>query len=271
MSERDTYPPGAPCWVETLQPDPVAATEFYGGLFGWDFTGPGEMPGDSKGQYFVARMRGRDVAGIGASPPQAPDGAACWTTQVRVESADRAADRAAETGGTVVLAPTDAPPAGRFAVITDPAGAPFCVWEAEARGGAQVVNEPAAWAMSMLATPDPEAAKVFYGDVFGWEAEAFEADGAEFWLWRLPGFVGGEPEQPVPRDVVAVMAPVPAGTPAAWAVDFWVADVDEAVARATRLGGRVVSEPQTSSLGREATLCDPEGATFTVTRVAGAR
>jgi predicted enzyme related to lactoylglutathione lyase len=264
MSERDGYPTGVPCWVETLQPDPAAAADFYGRLFGWEFAGPGEMAGESKGHYLVARMRGRDVAGIGSSPPQAPEGASCWTTQVRVESADRAAERAAEAGGAVPVAPTDAPPAGRFAVITDPAGAPFCVWEADAREGAMVINEPGAWAMSLLLTPDPAGAEAFYGSVFGWEAEDF-GEGAA--IFRLGGYVGGEPQQPVPRDVVAAMAPAADGAQARWDVDFWVGDVDVTAETAAANGGAVVAAPADNALAREATLADPAGATFTVSRI----
>ena len=65
MSQRDDYEPGVPCWVDTLQPDPEAAMAFYGALFGWEFAGPGPMG------YSVARLRGRDVAGVGSQPPQA--------------------------------------------------------------------------------------------------------------------------------------------------------------------------------------------------------
>ena len=51
MSERNEYPPGVSCWVDTLQPDPEAAVRFYGDLFGWTFAGPGSMPGDPPGKY----------------------------------------------------------------------------------------------------------------------------------------------------------------------------------------------------------------------------
>ena len=68
MSERDDYEPGVPCWIDTLQPDPEAAMAFYAELFGWEPAGPGEMPGDPPGRYFVARLRGRDIGGIGSQP-----------------------------------------------------------------------------------------------------------------------------------------------------------------------------------------------------------
>ena len=76
-------------------------------------------------------------------------------------------------------------------------------------------------------------------------------------LFRLPGYIGGLPQQPVPRDVVAVMAPLPAagGVPAHWSIDFWVGDADAAAAAAERLGGRV--------------LADPAGAGFTISQLVG--
>ncbi|MGH7707578.1 MAG: hypothetical protein ACREM6_06580 [Vulcanimicrobiaceae bacterium] len=64
---RIVYPPGVPCWVETLQADPRAAIAFYAGLFGWEAAGPGPMP-DAGGAYYVARVAGQDVAGIATLP-----------------------------------------------------------------------------------------------------------------------------------------------------------------------------------------------------------
>src|SRR5215211_3741746 len=125
MSERDGYEPGVPNWVVTIQPDPAAATDFYGGLFGWRFEhhDPGGGPG-----YFFARVRDRIAAAVaplppGIDPPPAPD----WVTHVQVDSADAAAETARSAGGRVVVEPFDGP-AGRLAVLADPAGAVFCVW-----------------------------------------------------------------------------------------------------------------------------------------------
>jgi predicted enzyme related to lactoylglutathione lyase len=266
MSRRDHYPAGVPCFVDTLTADVGAARRFYGGVFGWEFTGPGQIPGDPPGDYYVAQSSGADVAGLGSLPGgQAPPPATAWNTHISVQSADDAADRAQAAGGTVVVAPASAAPAGRIAVLSDPAGAVFCVWEAGERAGAGRVNEPSAWAMSMLATDDPARAVDFYGELFGWQAEAFAAAGADFWLWRLPGFVGGEPEQPVPRDVVAAMRAQPG--PARWDVDFWIADADAAAVAATELGGSVLSEPIDDPPFRRAVLADPAGAAFSVSQL----
>jgi predicted enzyme related to lactoylglutathione lyase len=63
MKAQVTYPPGVPCWVETLAADPEAAAAFYTELFGWEIVGPGPMS-DPDGRFYVARVGGRDVAGI---------------------------------------------------------------------------------------------------------------------------------------------------------------------------------------------------------------
>jgi uncharacterized protein len=266
MSRRNDYPAGVPCFVDTLTPDVDAALSFYGGLFGWEFAGPGAMPGDPPGRYYVAQVQGDDVAGIG-SAPDTPDAAPRgWNTHIAVDDVDEIAGRAIAAGGTVAMQPFSVAPAGRMAVIVDPAGAPFVAWEAGDRCGAARVNEPSAWAMSLLTTPDPDAAGRFYAQLFGWQAEEFIPT---VWLFRRPGYVGGEPEQPVPRDVVAAMtAPRDRHTgPAGWSVDFWTADADAAAAATPRLGGSVLAEPSADGTFRRTVLAAPDGATFTVSEL----
>ena len=269
MSRRDNYPPGVPCFVDTLSPDVEAAKSFYEGIFGWETVGPGAMPGDPPGEYFVAQLGGHDVAGIGSLPAGAAPSPPTWNTHISVAGADEAAAAARAAGGTVLVEPVDALPAGRLAVLADRSGAPFVVWEPRARPGAALVNEPSAWAMSLLSTHDPEAAQAFYGELFGWRAEAFDAGaGQELWLWRLPGFVGGEPHQPVPRDVVAALVRVGAdGPPPGWSVDFWIADAEAAAAAAPGLGGTVVAPPFEIPMFKRAILADPGGATFSVSEL----
>src|SRR5919204_2122280 len=106
MSQPDDYEPGVPCWVDTLQPDPDAAMAFYGALFGWEFAGPGEMPGDPPGRYHVARLGGRDVAGIGSLPADAPT-APGWNTHVYVSSVDEAVRKGTEAGAAVLAGAVD--------------------------------------------------------------------------------------------------------------------------------------------------------------------
>jgi predicted enzyme related to lactoylglutathione lyase len=263
MSHRDDYEPGVPSWIDTIQPDPDAAMAFYGALFGWEFAGPGPMG------YSVARLHGRDVAGIGSPPPAGSAPPPAWNTYVSVESADGIAETVRSAGGAVLIEPFDVLPAGRLAVLADPAGAAFGAWEPRQRAGAQLVNEPGAWAMSHLDSPDPDAAAAFYGAVFGWTTEAFGEGAGAVTMFRLPGYVGGEPHQPVSREVVATMSATREdGTPG-WNVHFWDHDVDATVAKAAELGGSVVAAPFDTPLTRIAVLADPHGAAFAISNVPG--
>ena len=259
MSERTHYPAGVPCWVTGLQSDPRAGLAFYGPLFGWEFEA-GPAAADGGDPYFLARLRGSEVAGIAPLPP-GQDVPPAWITEVRVDDVGATARRASEAGGTVLSGPMDLG-VGRLVVIADPAGAVLCGWEARGREGAQRVNEPGAWAMSLLHTPDPDGAATFYRDVFGWEAEAF----GPVALFRLPGYVGGESSQPVPRDVVAAMTPLQEGAPR-WDVDFWIDDADAGAARAADSGATLLREPHDAPPFRRAIVRDPQGAAFSISQL----
>jgi predicted enzyme related to lactoylglutathione lyase len=277
MLERDGYLPGVPCWVDTSQPDPRAAVAFYRGLFGWDFEDT--MPPDSAGRYFIARLRGGDVAAVGSQPEGSPPIAA-WNTYVWVESADDTAAKVQASGGRVVVEPFDVMQAGRMAVLTDPEGAAFCVWEAHEHKGARIVNEPGSLNFNSLNTRDPEGAKSFYGAVFGWETLG---PGGGMEMWALPAY-GDFLEQSDPglrermaesgapdgfENVVAALAPMTddqAGVPPHWSVTFGVDDADATAKRAWELGGRVVVAPFDAPWVRMTVITDPQGATFTASK-----
>jgi predicted enzyme related to lactoylglutathione lyase len=273
MPERDRYIPGVPCWIDTNQPDPEAAAAFYAGLFGWDIEDV--MPPGSEGHYFMARLRGGDVAGISPAPQGAPPSAR-WDTYIWVESADDAANRVKTAGGTVLTEPMDAMDAGRTAVFSDLEGAVFCVWEPKRHRGAQIVNEPGALNFNNLNTHDAGAAKSFYGAVFGWGTMPM-GGGAE--AWTLPGY-GDHLELLNPgtrermagmgapagfEDVVATLTPLPADhsdVPAHWSVTFATDDADAAARTASELGGQVLAAPFDAPWVRMTIIADPQGATF---------
>lgn len=261
MSERDGFDIGVPCWIDTWQPDGAAAARFYAGLLGWEMAEPGQNGADAP--YVMCRLRGRDVAAIGDSgAAPGPASEAAWTTYVRVEDVDTAAALATDAGGSLIHAPFDSLEGGRIAILADPAGATFGVWQPGAHGGAQIVNEAGAWTMSVLLCDEPTEAAAFYAAVFGWTGDPFPLGDDQGTLWRLEGYVGGEPDQPVPRDVVGVMAPAH-GQPASWIVGFWVPDVDAAEALAPELGGTVIAGASETALG-DARIADPGGAVFSV-------
>ena len=268
MSEQRTYPPGVPCWVETLQPDPRAGLAFYQALFGWDGIGPGPMP--DGGEYFVARLHGHEVAGIATLPPGGVAEPA-WTTYVRVEVLEDSTRRVRTAGGRVIVEPLDASPAGRLAIVASPAGATIGLWEPASRSGAQRINEPGAWAMSTLRTRDVHAATPFYSSVFGWNSQPYHMGGMQAALLRLPGYVGGREQQPVPRDVVAVAIEDDRIDADHWSVDFWIDDVDAAAARVTQHGGTLVVPPFDMAIFRRAVIASPAGAVFTLSQLVSER
>lgn len=277
MIERDGYPEGVPCWVDTAQPDPQAAVEFYGGLFGWEFED--RMPAGAPGNYFVATIRGKDVAAVG-SQMEGDSSQPAWMTYVWVESADDAAAKVKEAGGSVLMDPFDVMEAGRMAVIADREGAVFSVWQAARHRGAQLVNEPGTWNFSDLDSSDLEAARAFYGSVFGWETQGFSMDGHESAMFKRPGYgdhlaeldpgirerqaAGGAP--PGFEDVVAWLTPLEGDGSPHWNVTFAVDDADGAAAKASELGGSVLVPPMDAPYVRLTVLRDPQGAVFTASK-----
>ena len=277
MAERDGYIPGVPCWIDTSQPDPEAAVEFYSSLFGWDFEDV--MPPGSEGKYHSARIRGKDVAAVSSIPEGAPP-MATWNTYVWVDSADDTAAKVRDADGQVLTEPFDVMDAGRMAVFADPEGAVFCVWQANQHKGAQIVNEHGSLNFNDLHTRDPEGAKAFYGAVFGWNT--LELDGG-FQTWTLPGYAeylerdnpglrkqmaeAGAPEGFA--DVVASLIPIPddqPDTPAHWGVTFAVDEADAAANKATELGGNVILPPMDAPWVRMTVVADPQGAMFTASQ-----
>jgi len=275
MPQRDGYISGVPCWIDTSQPDPEAAVAFYRALFGWEFEDA--MPPGSPGRYFMARLHGGDVAAVGSLPDGAPP-AAMWTTYIWVDSADETADRVVAAGGRTLTEPFDVTDAGRMAVFADPEGAVFAAWQPRQHRGAQVVNEPGSLNFNGLNTRDVEAAKRFYGAVFGWRT--FAIGGAE--LWTLPGY-GDHLEKGDPglreriaqmgaagfEDVVASINPIAADQPdlpASWSVTFAIDDADALAVRAVELGGKVVVPPFDAPWVRTTVLADPQGATFVASK-----
>jgi predicted enzyme related to lactoylglutathione lyase len=272
LPERDGYIAGVPCWVDTSQPDPDAAAEFYGGLFGWEFEDA--MPEGSPGRYLVARLRGGDVAAV-SSPPEGAPPQAAWNTYIWVDDADETAATARQAGGAVLSEPFDVMDAGRMAVLADPEEAVFCVWQAKEHRGARIVNEPGSVNFNVLNSRDPEAAKRFYRAVFGWTT--LDLGSGEFWTLSTYGdyleqLTPGTRERTAElgaagfEDVVAATTPLgDADTPAHWSVTFATADADATAAKARELGGAVLVAPVDAPYSRLTVLRDPQGATFTAT------
>ena len=238
------------------------------------------MPAGSAGHYYIARLRGGDVAAVGSQPQGQPPTAA-WNTYVWVESADEVVSKVIGAGGRVVVDPVDVLDAGRMAVFTDREGAAFRVWQARKHRGARIVNEPGSLNFNSLNTRDPEGAKSFYGSVFGWETLHLQGGVG---MWRLPGYgdflAQSDPELRERQaasgaapagfaDVVATLNPIAEDQPdipAHWSVTFAVDDADATASRAAALGGHVLVAPFDAPWVRMTVISDPHGVTFTASR-----
>lgn len=243
MPLRSTYAPGTPCWVDLASPDTDASAGFYAGLFGW------QSKVDERaeaGGYSTFTLHGHLVAGLGPLPE--PEMPASWSVYIDVADAEATAARAIAHGGKVVVEPFEVLDIGQMAVIRDPFGTTFCLWQPTLHHGAELVNEPGAFAWNELATTDLTHASRFYCDVFSWTTPGDRS--SQHVVFSLDG-----------ASVCGAHALRPSEMPA-WAVWFGVTDCDAATETVTELGGSVLDGPSVMGAGRGATVADLHGAQF---------
>lgn len=252
MSVRTSHPHGSPSWVDLASSDIEKSKAFYTALFGWT----AEVAAEAEAMgYTQFRHNGHIVAGLGGQPMEGVP--PVWNTYVTVDDADKATERASELGGATFMEPFDVMGYGRMAVLADPTGAVFMLWQPGSSIGAELVNEPGAWSWSELMTDDPAAALEFYSGLFGWTAKVDD---------------GGYHELHLDGKGIAGMMAKPdemAGLPNMWGVYFAVDDCDAACARVTELGGQLLRPPMDiEGVGRFAVVADDIGAAFQVIALA---
>jgi predicted enzyme related to lactoylglutathione lyase len=253
------YAPGTFCWADLATTDTTAARAFYGALFGWQGDDSEMAPGMV--YTLLRKSDGRDVGAMYRMQPGFnPDGTPpFWLAYVSVASADEAARSSIELGGGVLMAPADAHDKGRMAILRDPIGAAFAVWEARASAGAQAIQEPNALTWFQLNATAPELAKTFYSGLLGWNHRDDAFEGGVYTTW-----LGGDG----PRGGMMPMEPEAAAhAPSHWLVYFAVDDVDATAQNCTRFGGRAMVPPtDIPGTGRFAVLQDPQGAIFAIVK-----
>jgi uncharacterized protein len=252
MGERTKYTPGTFSWADLATTDQEAAKTFYTGLFGWEAD---DMPVGDGTNYSMMR-RGEDtLAAIAPQPPQQRDAGVppVWNSYVTVESADAAADKAGQLGATVHAPPFDVLEAGRMAVIQDPQGAFFMVWEPKQHIGATHVNGPGALAWNELSSPDVDASAAFYADLFGWTTQPFEGSPQRYLIIQNDGHGNGG---------IRELGDQPA--PPHWLVYFGIDDIDAGLAKVEELGGSTMIGPMDIGVARIGIVQDPQGAAFAI-------
>ena len=255
MSERTSYTPGTPCWVELSgTPDVEASEAFYRELFGWEMP---ELSNSAElGGYRRAKKGGKDVAGV--SPRMQEGQPTVWATYVSVADAAATAVKIVEAGGGQITEPMDVVGLGTMAVFTDPAGAVFGIWQPSTFVGSELVNEAGTFGWNELGTRDTDGAKEFYGAVFGWGyADEESPRVGTYTVWKVG-------EEMVGGMLNIDAAGIPAEVPPHWLVYFTVEDTDAAVEQVKSGGGDVRMEPIDIPVGRFAVAADPHGAVFAV-------
>lgn len=253
-TKTPTYAPGTPSWIDLGSPDVAASSRFYGQLFGWQ----AEDQGEAAGHYTLFKQNGRSVAAV--APLMSPDQPVAWTTYISTSNAEETARKVTEAGGKVLSAPMQVMEEGTMAVLQDPTGAVFAVWQPARMKGADLVNKPNSLGWNELATRDMDAAKAFYTKVFPWTAKTADMGGGQTYTeWQIDGrsIGGGMP----------MGSMYPPNVPAHWMVYFVVADTDDIVKRTQELGGKVMSPATDIPQGRMAVLSDPQGAAFAVIKL----
>jgi hypothetical protein len=251
----DKHPLGAFCWIELSTTDQNAAKSFYSSLFGWasqDFPmGPNDL-------YTMFQLEGRDTAAAYTMraeqrsqgvPPH-------WMIYISVESADDSARRAAQLGGKVVSPPCDVYTAGRMAVVQDPTGVVFALWQPKANIGTGIAGVPGTLCWADLNTPDAARAQEFYTGLFGWRFSVGENDPSGYvHIANGKDFIGG----------IAPAGFVDPNAPPHWLAYFYVSNCDETAAKTNELGGKTLLAPLAiEKVGRMAILADPQGAVFAI-------
>jgi predicted enzyme related to lactoylglutathione lyase len=239
-----------PAWIDLSSTDAPASRDFYAKLFGWQVD---VNPDPQYGGYALAKLGGKDVAGIG--PAQTPGTPTAWSLYIGTDDIDDLSKRVVAAGGTVVAPAFDVGDQGKMAVFQDPAGAYISAWQASTMGGFQTdVANSFGWAE--LNARGIGAALPFYTTVFGWTTKTSEMGEGQspYTEFQIDGqsIAGGWEMSPM----------VPAEVPSYWQVYFTVDDVDAAFRKAMDAGAKEMLPPQDFPGGRFAIVSDPQGASI---------
>ena len=246
------YATGTPCWSELRTSDTAGSSDFYHGLFGWK---PVDEPNSTSVEFHL-----RDMAVAGLAPPLAAGQPAAWLTYLASDDLAATVESVARAAGSTLSPPAPAAERGHFALIADPQGAVFGLWQRRTFPGAQVTGEPGATCWNELATRDVAGAGAFYGSVFGWTTRPSiysEGSGYQEWLRETSEVAG----------LIEMGEMYPPQVPAHWRTTFEVDDCEAAVQRCQALGGTVSFGPYQAGPGTYAQLTDPFGAAFGIIAV----
>lgn len=244
-------------WYELHTPDAGTADEFYGKVVGWTSM-DAQMPNQ---KYLVVSIGQRMVGGLLEKPKKEFAGGMkpMWVGYIGVENADAAAESVVKAGGVVHKAAEDIPNIGRYAVVADPQGAIFVVFQPYPM---QPPPEPApdlagTFGWSQLDAADGVSAFDFYAAQYGWtKSGTFDMGAAGVYqMFNAEG----------ERMIGGMMTRMDPSEPPQWLYFINVEDANVAVARVKEGGGTVLNGPNPVPGGQLVATCvDPQGAKFGV-------
>lgn len=258
MQETPEYKPGTFCWVELGTSNSEAAKSFYTNLFGWSYV---DNPVGPDMVYTMLKLDGKDVGALyQLSPEMTAEGIPPnWLSYLSVTSADETANKAKAEGATLLKGPFDVFTVGRMAVVQDPTGAVFALWQPGTHKGAGVHNVPSTFCWNELGTRDTKKAGEFYSNVFGWARNVQSFGPMEYTM-----FANGDR----PAGGMYGITPDMGNIPPHWLVYFAVDDCDAKVQKATELGATVMKPADDiPGVGRFAILRDPQSAVFAIIKL----
>jgi hypothetical protein len=262
MSVVEKHAPGSFCWVELGTTDAKAAKAFYSALFGWQ---PNDMPMGPAGVYTMLQVNGKDIGALYELDKNMLEMGVPthWMQYIAVANADDTAARVKYLGGQVMKEPFDVFDAGRMAVMEDPTGAMFAIWQANRSIGAQIAGELNTHCWSDLSSKDRSRAQEFYTDLFGWEPRNQQDAPHQYTeIWNQGRPIGGMLQ--IEKDWGNV--------PSHWMPYFSVADCDATAVKAKESGASLIVPPtDIAKVGRFSIVKDPQGAVFAVIHLIGAQ
>jgi hypothetical protein len=245
-----------PTWIDLSSSDPAASREFYAKLLGWNIE---VNPDPQYGGYALAKVGGKDVAGIG--PKMMPEAPTAWAVYVGTSDVAALAAKVQAAGGTIIAPPMQVGDQGSMAVFGDPTGAFIGAWQPGAMSGF-APGVPGGFGWAELNSRGLDKALGFYGAAFGWlpKRGSMGEGGPPYveFLLADESIAGAMEMNPM----------VPAEVPSYWMVYFAVDDVDRSFREAIAAGSREMLAPQDFAGGRFAILGDPQGATFGLLKMA---
>lgn len=240
-------------WYDVMTTDPKAAETFYEHAIGWKVTDSGMA-----NHYTFLSMGESVVGGLMEIPPDAKASGArpAWMGYIGVDDVDAKANEVTAAGGSIHRPPEDIPGVGRFAIVADPHGAVFILFQVlEGMAPAPVAaGTPGQFGWHELYAGDLDSAFAFYSKVFGWtKAEAH--DMGPMGIYQL--FATG-------GDAIGGMITKPKEIPAPfWLYYINVAEIDAAIAKTKAAGGTIMQGPMEVPGGSWiAQALDPQGAMF---------